>query len=112
MGAQKKQGSKATNFNLLKYTYAIVSVLDWWVNDKNSLAYRNKKNIKGEIWRVAEDGQTPIFSVDERSDQNVLFAKSLKSATKKNSGGTTKIPSETSGEQPTSKNIKTSEEQI
>lgn len=112
LGAQKKQGSKATNFNLLKYTYAIVSVLDWWVNDKNSLAYRNKKNIKGEIWRVAEDGQTPIFSVDERSDQNVLFAKSLKSATKKNSGGTAKIPSETSGEQPTSKNIKTSEAQI
>ena len=28
LGAQKKQGSKATNFNVLKYTYAIVSVLD------------------------------------------------------------------------------------
>ncbi len=36
---------KNTKLNLLKYTYHILRVLDWWVNNESSLAYDGKKTI-------------------------------------------------------------------
>lgn len=72
---RQKQGARATNLNLLKYTYAVASVLDWWINCKTSPAYSGTKI---PVCRIsAEDGR-PIFSVPERDDQNLLFARSIK----------------------------------
>ena len=34
-----------TKINLLKYTYHIIRVLDWWLNNESSLAYESKKSI-------------------------------------------------------------------
>lgn len=75
LGAGKKQGTRATNLNLLKYTYAVASVLDWWVNCKTSPAYRGDKV---PVCRISAEDDRPIFSVEEREDQNLLFARSIK----------------------------------
>ena len=74
-GSKQKQGSRATNLNLLKYTYAVASVLDWWVNCKTSPAYSGDKV---PVCRISPDDGRPIFSVEERDDQNLLFARSIK----------------------------------
>ena len=72
-GRKSKNG---TNLNLLKYTFSIICVLDWWINDENSPAYE----IDNEIpYRISLEDGTPIFSVPLRSDQNNLFIKSVKS---------------------------------
>lgn len=74
-GSKQKQGARATNLNLLKYTYAVASVLDWWVNCKTSPAYSGEKV---PVCRISPDDGRPIFSVAEREDQNLLFARSIK----------------------------------
>ena len=80
LGAKRqKEGGRANNLNLLKYTLAAVSVLHWWISDKNSPAYSNSDI---PPCRMADDG-SPIFSVPERTDQNALFVHSLKAATTK-----------------------------
>ncbi len=75
LGAGKKQGTRATNLNLLKYTYAVASVLDWWINCKTSPAYSGEKV---PVCRISAEDDRPIFSVEEREDQNLLFARSIK----------------------------------
>lgn len=74
-GGKQKQGARATNLNLLKYTYAVASVLDWWVNCKTSPAYSGTKI---PVCRISPDDGRPVFSVEERDDQNLLFARSIK----------------------------------
>lgn len=74
-GGKQKQGSRATNLNLLKYTYAVASVLDWWVNCKTSPAY---SGAKVPVCRISPEDGRPVFSVEEREDQNLLFARSIK----------------------------------
>ena len=76
LGAKRKDGGKATNHNLLKYTLAASVVLHWWISNKNSPAY-NSSDVP--ICRIAEDG-SPIFSVPDRTDQNALFVQSIKAA--------------------------------
>lgn len=83
-GAKKPEGeSKATNANLLKYTFCVISVLDWWLNDKNSPAYTcdGKK-----LYRVSKEDGAPEFSVALRDDQNDLFLNSIKEAIAKKTG--------------------------
>ena len=79
-GGKQKQGSRATNLNLLKYTYAVASVLDWWVNCKTSPAYSGTKI---PVCRISPDDGRPVFSVEEREDQNLLFARSIKALSAK-----------------------------
>lgn len=79
-GSKQKQGSRATNLNLLKYTYAVASVLDWWVNCKTSPAYSGTKI---PVCRISPDDGRPVFSVEEREDQNLLFARSIKALSAK-----------------------------
>lgn len=83
-GAKKPEGeSKATNANLLKYTFCVISVLDWWLNDKNSPAYTcDGKN----LYRVSKEDGAPEFSVALRDDQNDLFLNSIKEAIAKKTG--------------------------
>ncbi len=59
-----------TNLNLMKYTLHVLKVLDWWVNDKNSLAYREPVVIPYRT--ETEDGE-PSFSAPLRSNQKELF---------------------------------------
>jgi len=78
LGAKKPEGeSKATNANLLKYTLCVISVLDWWLNDKESPAYSYESN---QLYRISESDGAPEFSVALRTDQNDIFAASLKDA--------------------------------
>lgn len=72
---RQKQGARATNLTLLKYTYAVASVLNWWINCKTSPAYNGAKV---PVCRISDDDGRPIFSIPERDDQNLLFARSLK----------------------------------
>ena len=68
--------TNATNANLLKYTYCIVTVLDWWINSKESPAYSADSS---KIYRISEEDGAPLFSVPVRTDQNKLFAAKVKS---------------------------------
>lgn len=72
--------SKArTNAYLIDATYSILTVLDWWVNDKNSFAYKNDPDF---LYRVIEPGSTvPAFGVTSRTDIDTLFLKHLKGGT-------------------------------
>ncbi len=78
LGAKRDASvSAATNANLIKYTYCVMSVLDWWVNNPSSPAYASDPMT---LYRInAEDG-APQFSVDLRTDQNALFAEGVKKA--------------------------------
>ena len=78
LGAQNKSANtNANNANLLKYTLCIISVLDWWINNPESPAYMTSPR---HIYRIsAEDGK-PQFSVQERNDQNKLFADEIRAA--------------------------------
>lgn len=79
--SRQKQGVRATNLNLLKYTYAVASVLDWWINCKASPAYSGAKI---PVCRISTEDGRPIFSIAERDDQNLLFARSIKAHAAKN----------------------------
>ncbi len=78
---RKSQGeSAATNANIIKYAMCLVSVLDWWINNVESPAYSTGSS---SIYRISETDGGPAFSVPVRSDQNKLFADSIKSASAK-----------------------------
>ncbi|MBO5730869.1 MAG: hypothetical protein J6R67_06715 [Treponema sp.] len=86
---RQKQSPRATNLTLLKYTYAVASVLDWWINCKTSPAYNGAKV---PVCRISADDGRPVFSIPERDDQNLLFARSLKTQGSKASEGEAKSP--------------------
>ncbi|MCR5763001.1 MAG: hypothetical protein K6G00_06430 [Treponema sp.] len=78
LGAKKMDNvTSATNANLIKYTLLIMSVLDWWLNNSSSPAHTTDPM---QIYRVSEQDGTPEFSAPERTDQNQLFANSIKKA--------------------------------
>lgn len=81
LGGQKtSEYTNANNANLLKYTLCILAVLDWWICNPESPAYSGDPM---DIYRVsAEDGK-PFFSSEIRSDQNKLFADSIRAAYQK-----------------------------
>lgn len=71
-----KNSKNANVFNLIKYTNAAVTVLDWWVNDPDSPAYTADAE---QIYRK-DNGGKPVFSIPTRSDQNEVFSASIKRA--------------------------------
>lgn len=78
---RKTQGeSAATNANIIKYAMCFVSVLDWWINNPESPAYSADPS---SIYRVSEKDGGPAFSVPLRTDQNTLFAESVKAVSTK-----------------------------
>lgn len=78
LGAKRDASvSAATNANLIKYTYCIMSVLDWWVNNPSSPAYATDAM---KLYRVNPADGAPQFSVELRTDQNQLFADGVKKA--------------------------------
>lgn len=78
LGAKRDASvSAATNANLIKYTYCIMSVLDWWVNNPASPAYATDAM---KLYRVNPADGAPQFSVELRTDQNQLFADGVKKA--------------------------------
>ena len=86
LGANRSaEVSAATNANLVKYTYYVMAVLDWWVNNPSSPAYDTDSP---KLFRISEKDGGPVFSVPERTDQNQLFAEGVKKAieAKKNKG--------------------------
>lgn len=71
-----KNSKIRTNAFLIKKGYAIVSVLNWWINDRDSYAYRSSPEY---LYRVVEPGSAvPAFGVNSRSDTDALFAKVLR----------------------------------
>lgn len=81
LGAKRSDDeTSATNANLIKYSFYIIAVLDWWINDKSSPAYLCDSS---KIYRISPDDGAPLFSVPLREDQNKLFAQSVKAAIEK-----------------------------
>ena len=72
--------TNANNANLLKYTLCFISVLDWWINNPESPAYKISSN---HIYRVSDEDGKPQFSVPVRTDQNKLFVEAIQAAYKK-----------------------------
>lgn len=78
----KERGAKmtATNANLSKYISYVLAVLDWWINEKTSPAYKADSK---KIYRTMPGSQEPAFSVEARADQDKLFAESIRAAMQK-----------------------------
>lgn len=70
----------ATNINLVKYISHIFAVLDWWVNDKTSPAYKADPN---KIYRTRPGTSEPAFSMEAREDQDKLFAAAIRAMVQK-----------------------------
>ncbi len=78
----KEYGTKmtATNANLIKYISCIFAVIDWWVNDKTSPAYKMDST---KIYRTRPGTNEPAFSVEARDDQDKLFAAAVRATIQK-----------------------------
>ena len=61
--------------NIQNYTLCFIAVLDWWVNNPGSPAYNSDPM---NIYRISESDGKPLFSVEERKDQNSLFVEAVK----------------------------------
>ena len=59
----------------MKYTLCALRVLDWWINDKGSIAYKMKMIIP---YRTIENTGEPQFAVALRSDQQDLFVRHMR----------------------------------
>lgn len=71
-----KHSKARTNAMLIKYTRSILNVLDWWINSKDSYAYRTDPDY---LYRtVAPDSPIPAFGINTRTDVDALFIKHLK----------------------------------
>ncbi len=71
-----KNNKGKTNALLIQYTLSILNVLDWWINDENSYAYRDNPDY---LYRVIEPGSSiPAFGVKMRTDVEAIFIRHLK----------------------------------
>jgi hypothetical protein len=71
-----KRVKAKTNAILIEYTLSILLVLDWWVNDKSSFAYKSAPDY---LYRVTgPDSSVPAFGVKPRTDVDALFSKHLR----------------------------------
>ena len=76
LGAKRADDkTQATNANLIKYTYCIIAVLDWWINNPGSPAYTANPAL---LYRISDKDGQPEFSVPVMTNQNQLFADSVK----------------------------------
>lgn len=71
-----KHAKGKTNAVLIRSTLSVLNVLDWWVNDVNSFAYRNPPKYLYRV--VAPDNPVPAFGVNPRTDVDELFTRHLK----------------------------------
>lgn len=70
-----KNSANRTNAVLLRYSLSILSVLDWWINDQYSPAYKIQTE---SIYRTVETGGTiPAFGITPRTDQDEIFKRYL-----------------------------------
>lgn len=83
LGKKSAGETNATNANLIKYAMCVMSVLDWWINNRESPAYSADAQ---KIYRISEKDGGPAFSAPVRSDQNKLFADSIKASTTEKQG--------------------------
>lgn len=71
-----KHSKIRVNALLIQYTLSILNVLDWWINNKNSYAYREAPDY---LYRVIEPGSSiPAFGVRSRTDVDTIFVNHLK----------------------------------
>lgn len=67
---------KRTNAVLIDWCVSLLSVLDWWINDKDSPAYKAYPDL---IYRTAEgESLMPEFGIAPRTDTDEIFKNSLK----------------------------------
>jgi hypothetical protein len=71
----KKNSPMAVNASIVKYTAAVLAVLDWWINDETSPA-RDQDNF--QLFRTSPVDGRPAFSADLRTDTDDLFKQNLK----------------------------------
>jgi hypothetical protein len=71
----KKNSPMAVNASIVKYTAAVLAVLDWWINDETSPA-RDQDNFK--LFRTSPIDGRPAFSAELRTDTDDLFKQNLK----------------------------------
>lgn len=76
----KSSNTTANNANVIKYISCIISVLDWWVNSRQSPAYKADSR---KIYRTIPGTQEPAFSIEPREDQDALFAAAIRAAVQK-----------------------------
>ena len=100
----KKNSPMAVNASIVKYTAAVLAVLDWWINDETSPA-RDQDNFK--LFRTSPIDGRPAFSADLRTDTDALFKKNLKklagqraAGQKQQTGETPKQPAQAQNAQP------------
>lgn len=68
-----KNAKIKTNAFLVKQSFLIVSVLNWWINDRDSFAYRFPPDY---LYRVVDPGSAvPAFGVNSRTDTDALFSR-------------------------------------
>ena len=70
-------GWRKTNGTLIKCCISVLSVLDWWMNDSDSPAYKVHPNL---VYRTEGESLIPVFGITKRSDTEEIFKKSLKRA--------------------------------
>jgi len=67
---------KKNNATLLFFTLSVVTVLDYLINNENSWAYEGRP---GPLFRsVKNEGNIPVFGVDEKLDADQIFRNTLK----------------------------------
>jgi hypothetical protein len=71
----KKNSPVAVNASVIKYTAAVLAVLDWWINDETSPAH-DAPNFR--LFRISSEDGRPVFSAEMRTDQDDLFKANLK----------------------------------
>jgi hypothetical protein len=75
--------SQRNNASLIFFTLAIAAVLDIYLNDKNSIAYRADSGI---LFRTTGgENPKPVFWVEKQSGTFALFKESVEAMRKKNS---------------------------
>jgi hypothetical protein len=73
-----KHSRTRTNALLIEYTSSVLSVLDWWINSKDSYGYKVAPEY---LYRVIEPGSAiPAFGVTARTDIETLFIQHLRSS--------------------------------
>jgi hypothetical protein len=71
----RKNSPMAVNASVVKYTAAVIAVLDWWINDESSPA-RDQDNFK--LYRTSQEDGKPVFSTNLRTDTEDIFKRNLK----------------------------------
>jgi hypothetical protein len=80
----KKNSPMAVNASIIKYSAAILAVLDWWINDEASPA-RDQENFR--LYRTSPVDGRPMFSIELKTDANDLFKQNLKRLAEQAAGG-------------------------